>query len=271
MPTEARTVDPTRTTVLRRQASQNFRTMWRRIQRRVNEYMDAVDFDEPQAVRSLEFARFLNGLLDEEFAQAENDDRRGIRAMVFLAYLRGIQSADRDLGEEFNRYAIYERDHDNTIAALILLYSTRMVDARTRLEAQLLERYAAVDSLTDAKQQTRDRLQKAGRTVTDAIMAALVIRAFNDALLTQYRRRGVQQVGLEDERLFWQTAGDSDVCIRCQSAASVDNGFGPGIYTMGQAAGLIPLHDRCRCRWRPVRPELMRTRVPAWSRLLGGN
>jgi hypothetical protein len=43
----------------------------------------------------------------------------------------------------------------------------------------------------------------------------------------------------------WVTAGDADVCPRCQE-------YEGQVMSIDQARGMIPLHANCRCTWEPV-------------------
>lgn len=257
--TEARAVDPTRTAVLRRRYAQHYRAMWRRINRAINEYIDGVDFSQPLPLRMIAFNRFVDTLLQREFGQAENDRERGVRAMALAAYMRGITQANAEVEEDMPpaTQAIYQPEHDNAIGALILLLSTQLMGVRTNLTGQLLQQYQQANGSGDAKAALRERIQKAGRTPTDGIAGDGVVRGYNDALLNVYESAGAQFVGVIDEKAFWQTAEDRRVCSRCYDASQRrDNGYGPGIYTIAQARGLIPLHNRCRCRWRRLPPGL---------------
>lgn len=252
--TEARSVDPTRTAVLRRRYSRHYRAMWQRVNTAINEYIDTVDFSRPLAQRTMEFNRFVDTLLQQEFGRTENDRERGIRAMALVAYMRGVAQANTEVEEMMPpaQQAVYQQDHNDAIAALILLLSTQLMSVRTNLTGQLIQRYQQANSASDARAAMRDRIQKVGRTPTDGIAVDGVVRGYNDALLNVYEMAGVEFVGVIDEKAFWQTAEDDRVCTRCYEASQrTDNGYGPGVYTISQARGLIPLHSRCRCRWRP--------------------
>jgi len=261
--TEARSVDPTRTGVLRKRYAQHYRAMWRRVNMAINEYVDGVDFSQPLALRMIEFNRFVDTLLQQEFGRTENDRERGVRAMALAAYMRGIAQANTEVEEPMPPapQAVYQPDHNDAIGALILLLSTQLMGVRTNLAGQLLQRYQQANGSADAKAALRDRIQKTGRTPTDGIAADGVVRGYNDALLNTYEAAGTQFVGVVDEKAFWQTAEDRWVCTRCNEASQrTDNGFGPGIYTIAQARGLIPLHSRCRCRWRRLPPGAAQSR-----------
>ncbi len=258
--TESRSVDPTRTAVLRKRYRQHYRRMWQRVNAAINEYIDGVDFSRPLAQRTVEFNRFLDALLQQEFGRTESDRERGVRAMATMAYMRGVAQANTEVEETIPtpQQAVVQADHNDAIAALILLLSTQLMSVRLGLTGQILDRYQRANSAAEAKSAIRDRIQKAGRTPTDGIAADGVVRGYNEALLNVYENAGDQFVGVIDERVFWQTAEDRRVCGRCFDASQrTDNGYGPGIYTIAQARGLIPLHGRCRCRWRRLPPGIL--------------
>ncbi len=262
MPTanEPRSVDPTRTSVLRKRYRQHYRRMWQRVNAAINEYIDTVDFSRPLAQRTAEFNRFVDALLQQEFGRTESDRERGVRAMATVAYMRGVAQANTEVEEAMPtpQQAVMRADHNDAIAALILLLSTQLMTVRLGLTGQILDRYQRANSAAEAKAAIRDRIQKAGRTPTDGIAADGVVRGYNEALLNVYENAGDQFVGVIDERVFWQTAEDRKVCSRCFDASQrTDNGYGPGIYTIAQARGLIPLHNRCRCRWRRLPPGIL--------------
>ena len=261
--TEARAVDPTRTAVLRRRYAQHYRAMWRRINRAINEYIDGVDFSQPLPLRMIAFNRFVDTLLQREFGQAENDRERGVRAMALAAYMRGITQANAEVEDDMPpaQQAIYQPEHDNAIGALILLLSTQLMGVRTSLAGQLLQRYQQANGANDAKVSLSDRIQKAGRTPTDTLAGDGIVRGYNDALLNAYEAAGVNFVGaVPEQKSFWQTMEDDFVCSYChQMSQEKDNGYGPGIYTIAQARGLIPAHPRCRCRWRAMPKDFERS------------
>lgn len=68
-----------------------------------------------------------------------------------------------------------------------------------------------------------------------------VIRAHHIASINEYREAGLWGVKVLAE---WGTAGIG-VCEKCLEMASRDVGHGPGIYTLDEIEGLIPLHPNC--------------------------
>lgn len=80
-------------------------------------------------------------------------------------------------------------------------------------------------------------------TKTRALVIARteVIRAHAEGQLDAFKKLNVKKLGLKAE---WSTAGDDRVCPQCAPLEGK-------VYTLKQAAGLIPAHPQCRCSWLP--------------------
>lgn len=72
-----------------------------------------------------------------------------------------------------------------------------------------------------------------------------------DAFLNRVTDFGIALVGMIAEAQYL-TQGDDRVCPICQASAELDNGNGPGVYTIAEARGLIPQHWGCRCGWSAI-------------------
>lgn len=202
------------------------------------------------------FNRRIRQLVDSEMRDAENDSRHGVEALLLAAYLRGLRQADADaehagyelLGEPQD--VIYQRDHREELAALLLLL---MTDYRGMVEnavSKLQSAYAQAVRSGEAGGAVVSQLaRKIASVNVSGFVSTAVVGAFAGAMLARFRQLGVGRVGVAAE-MQWETAGDGRVCSRCLEFSTRDNGFGPGIYTVQQAQGLIPVHRRCRCRWR---------------------
>lgn len=202
------------------------------------------------------FNRRIRQLVDDEMRNAENDSRHGVEALLLAAYLRGLRQADADaehagyelLGEPQD--VIYQRDHREELAALLLLL---LADYRGMVEnavSKLQSAYAQAVRSGAAGGTIVSRLaRKVANINVPGFISTAVVGAFAGAMLARFRQLGVGRVGVAAE-MQWETAGDGRVCSRCLEFSTRDNGFGPGIYTIQQAQGLIPVHRRCRCRWR---------------------
>ena len=72
-----------------------------------------------------------------------------------------------------------------------------------------------------------------------------------DAFLNRVTDFGIALVSAVAEAQF-VTQGDDRVCPSCAFLETQDLGNGPGVYTIGQARGLIPVHFGCRCTFSAI-------------------
>jgi len=71
------------------------------------------------------------------------------------------------------------------------------------------------------------------------------IYAHAEGQLDSFQRMGIREVKSKAE---WLTAGDDRVCPRCEVMEGE-------VMTVSKARGQIPLHPNCRCAWLPVVPD----------------
>lgn len=253
-----RAIDPTRTVTLRNEFRRFYGAAWLRVGTRAQELArEAARFDTPFD-RLQYFNNRIGYIVDEEMRNAENDAGHGIRALAMAAYLRGMKQADADarvLDVEIYdepRDAIRRRDHNEELAALLLLLLLDFRGMNDNALARLRAAYSAAimgggNGISEIGEATRTT---ASNNVTGFVSTG-VVRAFNNGILGRFAQIGVLLVGGLIEQQF-TTAGDSRVCPLCLALEQQDNGRGPGVFTLAQAAGVIPVHRRCRCRWRGV-------------------
>lgn len=84
-------------------------------------------------------------------------------------------------------------------------------------------------------------------TETRALLIARteVISAHAEGQLNAFEKLGVEELGVKAE---WVTAGDDRVCPECHEMEGK-------VFSIEEAAGLIPLHPNCRCTWVPFIPN----------------
>jgi SPP1 gp7 family putative phage head morphogenesis protein len=87
-----------------------------------------------------------------------------------------------------------------------------------------------------------DRVQKIGITRARVIARTEVIAAHAEATLNAFEEAGVDGVEVESE---FSTAGDSRVCQTCAALEG-------RVYTIAESRGVIPVHPNCRCAFLPV-------------------
>jgi hypothetical protein len=93
------------------------------------------------------------------------------------------------------------------------------------------------------------RVDKIGMTRATVMAVTGVVGAVAEATLSRLAGYGINQVGLLVELATARTP-----CQICTGLRDRDNGLGPGIFTIEQARGVIPIHRRCRCTWRAFVP-----------------
>ena len=259
------TNDPTRTTILRRDFRGAYNAMWARVERRLWAAVEEMPAYLTRTEQIQYFERNLREILTAEAAELEASPARGLPSLLQAAYMQGLNLANFDAKQAGIEYweererpqvLVQQDDHKDEIAALLLLLLSDWQGIQQASQAQAMR--AFVDSLDagDApgamRAKVRDRLMKIGRTRTGLMVASYVVAAVNAAILARAQDLGVGFVVLEEE-LEFVTAGDNRVCPRCRNLAVRDNGYGPGIFTLSQARGVIPVHALCRCRWRIAR------------------
>lgn len=174
---------------------------------------------------------------------------------VQAAYLRGVTNANLDLraggiavdGAEFavltqavHRFSLQARQ-DQTQAMLRDVYMGTVSGVRGEF-GQVVER-PLIDRVKGQLRKGLNLAVLAGGTALVGIVA--------DAFLNRVMDSGIGLVGMIAEAQYL-TQGDDRVCPICQAAATLDSGNGPGVYTIGQARGLIPQHFGCRCTWSAI-------------------
>lgn len=82
------------------------------------------------------------------------------------------------------------------------------------------------------------------RSRAEMIARTEVIRTHAQGQLNSFERFGIHKVELEAE---WITAEDDNVCPDCEDMSGQ-------VFSLEDAAGMIPLHPNCRCSWLPVQP-----------------
>ena len=119
--------------------------------------------------------------------------------------------------------------------------NTAMRSELRRILAQAITE--GVDTKTMARRITAI-IDSIGIRRSTLIARTETIAAHHMANIAEYRAAGVIGVRLLAE---WVTAGDARVCPKCQELARMDNGMGPGIYTLDMIEFMIPAHPGCRC------------------------
>lgn len=171
---------------------------------------------------------------------------------VQAAYLRGVTNANLDLragglavdGAEFavltqavHKFSLQARQ-DQTQAMLRDVYMGTVSGVRGEF-GQESER-----PLVD---RVKGQLKR-GLTLAAVVGGTALVGIVADAFLNRVTDFGIGLVSLVAELQF-TTMQDGRVCEQCLAVASQDNGHGPGIFTIQEARGIIPIHYGDRCTW----------------------
>ena len=178
---------------------------------------------------------------------------KSIDPYVQAAYLRGVTNANIDLRasgvavgaastavltQGVHKFSVISQQ-DKTQVALRNVYTTMISDTRAAIhepsELTMMER-------------VQPRLKR-GLQLAGVVGGTAIVGIVADAFLNRVVDFGIQLVSPIVE-LSFTTAGDERVCPDCIALSEQDNGNGPGVYTIEQARGIIPVHFRCRCGWR---------------------
>lgn len=253
-------IDPTHTVVLRDEFRAFYARVWHRIAQEAERIAQEADRLRTPSERIAYFNAQVRLLVEREMGRAERDFAFGVEALLMAAYLRGMRQADADARGIGVRVpdtpveAVRDDDHREELAALLLLWLADLRGTNEAALARLQASYGARAYRIPARRTVTEEARFTGRTSLAGFVSTAVVSAFNTAILARFVDLGIMFVaGVAELQLV--TAGDAKVCERCQELARQNNGFGPGIYTIQQARGLLPVHRRCRCRWRAVRRE----------------
>ena len=120
-----------------------------------------------------------------------------------------------------------------------------ITDEMSKQIAEILaEGMATGEGPLELARKINNRVDKIGLTRAKTLARTEMIRSHHQAMMQEFKNWGVVGVTVLAE---WITAGDARVCPLCKKITSRNNGFGPGIFTIDQIMGLIPLHPGCRC------------------------
>ena len=174
---------------------------------------------------------------------------------VQAAYLRGVTNANLDLragglsvvGAEtavltqaVHRFSLQARQ-DSTQAMIRDVYMGTVNNVGNEIsmggERPLLDR-------------VNGQLRK-GMNLAITVGATSIVGIVADAFLNRVVDFGISLVSAVAEAQF-TTQGDDRVCPECQRLEEQDNGNGPGVYTIQEARGIIPVHFGCRCGWTAI-------------------
>lgn len=279
--TAANRYDPTHTTALRRRFEGEAARRVREFAREVNRFLFEEDSlllksdrvranafryrNSPKKVD--DFIRWLQtqsrrGLLDVEYGAGYSTVGAGSWADVYIrtAYQKGLaqaagqmKRAGATVADRWIDAGFFRPIHADAVGLTYTrVYSelsgiTRAMDSA--LSSTLALGMAEGLGVQAIAENINEQINGIGLVRARRLARTEIIRAHAEATLNTYEEAGLTGVQVLGE---FATAGDSKVCPRCRAFANRNNGYGPGVYVLSKARGLIPVHPNCRCAWLPV-------------------
>ena len=246
--------EPTRTKTIRQRYAQRLRGRWAAIMTALREGIvenDALglrtealvdaprDFDFDREDRQVAaFERWLNQQVDNEVLQQYGQDNE----FVAQAYERGVEDANAELqalglaeGEVATmamQLPVHSEQLQNLYARNLGALNGMTDAAANDMRRVLTEGLASGDGPRDIARDLADRVDKVGKTRANVIARTEILHSHNRARATEWQRAGVEKVTL---------LLAPDACEQCQALKS------RAPFSTSEAAGLLPVHPRCRC------------------------
>jgi len=170
---------------------------------------------------------------------------------VRRAYAKGVTDAGATLRQSGVDVEQLEDVFNQPIhASKIELIYTRTYDGLegitqemdTQISRELSNAIAEGWNPRKAASKLSDRVDAIGMTRAQTLSQTEIIHAHAEGTLDRLESEGFTTVEADVEH---QTAGDSRVCPQCASLQGTR-------YTIAEARGVVPVHPRCRCAWKPI-------------------
>jgi len=270
--------DPTRTKTLRGDFASACNTRFRSLKGDIREALVDLDVLQLGSQRALNQAptprdyQFLSDAEKRERFQAwlreqidtgvlEPTDGDAVRRgehwtaqYVRKGYARGAKDAGAKIRQQGGDAELFENLEDvfnkPVHASKIELVYARTYDALegvtqemdTQISRELSNAIAEGWNPRRAASKLNDRVDAIGMTRAQTLSQTEIIHAHAEGTLDRLESDGFTEVEADVEHL---TAGDSRVCPQCASLQGTT-------YTIAEARGVIPVHPRCRCSWKPI-------------------
>lgn len=269
-----RQLDPSRTLTTRRAYAADYKRRWNGVLALAGEVVTPGVFrpggrfyETTPLAKADSFASWLDTAVTNQVIASD----RWQRPYIHAAYVRGLKNAHADLRRDGWEITEEPADLAHRLAhapAINVFYSkaeralqTIQGDMLATVESKLAGRLAGLSANEEGEEESDEEwllalllllLITGGQSALSrsrAIVSTGIVGVAAEAVLNRLAELGLRLVSPLVE-MVWATAGDSKVCLRCQELATKDSGRGPGIYSIEEARGLIPVHVSCRCSWR---------------------
>jgi hypothetical protein len=252
--------DPTRTTVLRADYTRAMTRRFALLRAAIGAAIADGFFGGGDEVL-LELAAvelFTDWLQDEAAGTLLEIDAAGLpsgwqRLFVETAVLRGVAHADRLLAGAgyaarpvaVGGVSLFEATISRLAASNYDLLRNASADMISAIRQELVTGVGQRLPLDDIAARITGRVDAIGLNRARMIARTEIVRAHAEGTLDRFEDYGVGAVSALVE---WDEGAHCPICTALQQA---DNGYGPGVYTLDQARGLIPVHPNCTCAWLP--------------------
>jgi len=268
-----KTIDPTRTVMIRRRFVSEMQRRFNSLAQAVKKLVvteDAFGLKvNPmmilQADQAWRFAtdsgkidaykKWLQKEVDSKILTVSGTGEPWTSPYIESGYKKGVERAYIDVNKRFDFYSgsqqEFLRDAFNSpeMMSKVQLLMTRSFEELKGVTAAMSQQMGRIlsDGLIKGEGPAKiarsltDNIKKLTRTRANVIARTEIIHAHAEGQLDSFQRLNVEEVSAMVE---WSTAGDDRVCEQCSSMEGET-------YTIDEARGQIPLHPNCRCAWIP--------------------
>ena len=261
-------IDPTRTSALRRRYVQAMNLRFRDLSKEVresftngaltiNQAAGPGQFDKPTMAQKVEaFKLWLDTAISATILETTGRIISGLRrhwqeTFIRSTYIRGINDTE---------VALKAIDELSAPVANIEIALRSGIHAET-LELMNARVFQGLKGITDDMAAKLSDIFS--RSLIDGVGPKVIAKRITDEIATISKRRAMVMARTETIRVYSEarlntmeqnqilgvtaevellTAGDGRVCSTCKSLQGK-------VYTIQQARGVIPVHPRCRCTW----------------------
>lgn len=258
--------DPTHTTLLRAAFLREMKSIYALLKADMDELRlaDGVSFNVDwrfwkvfsPAKKIEEASRWLEEKVLGRFFRKEKMDEAWFQKYVYKAYDRGVANAEVSLTKVGKMKSMVRRmtaslfpssRRASETKAVLIEKAKEDLSAHAASVLKELKSIVSEQVVRDASPAELSSLLKSKLQVTFAKQATLfvessVIRAHSEGQLDLFEEWGVDGVFIEAEYIF-TTMQDDHVCPNCRKLEGKQ-------FKIEEARWLIPMHPRCRCRWR---------------------
>ena len=242
-------VDPSKTLAIRKKFANQQRKIFTTAVSRTDEVLASL----PDNPTQNQIDTYLNALL----ALLMLNITSGIATVPYVeaAYLRGVTNANLDLRagglpvegaqsailtQAVHRFSLQAKQ-DQTQAILRSIY----MDTVSGVGGEF-----GSDDERPLGDRVKGQLRK-GLNLAVLVGGTRLVGIVADAFLNRVTDFGIALVSAVAEAQF-VTMEDTSVCPQCKELEERDSGSGPGIYTIQEARGIIPVHFGCRCTFSAI-------------------